>query len=174
VNNADSNGKRDAEAEPRKPDVLRAKDIIPSSKRPAEPAPVSQQTSQDAPAPPAEPQKQPDKEQSTGSPHEIKEEQKKPVESAPAEATATEQQKSEVPKFNLAEKIMAEQRRITAVRRKGPGQEETQEQEKKAEPDGGVKKQVLPALSEEEQIIADIVARDIERFCRGRISSFSD
>jgi hypothetical protein len=173
MNNADSNAKLDAETESRKGDVLRAKDIIPSLKKPADPAPVSQQAGQEVPVPPAEPQKQPDKEQGTESPLEIKEEQKKPVETAPAEATSTEQQKSDVPKFNLAEKIMAEQRRITAVRRKGPGQEETQDQEK-AEQGGSIKKQAPPALSEEEQIIADIVARDIEMLCKGHISSVSE
>lgn len=170
MNNADSNGKLDAETESRKGDVLRAKDIIPSLKKPAEPAPVTQQTSQDALAPPAELQKQPEKEQGIGSPPEIKEEQKKPAENISVEAPSTEQQKSYVPKFNLAEKIMAEQRRITAVRRKGPGQEEAQEQEK-TEQGGGIKKQVPPVLSEEEQIIADIVARDIKRLCKGHISS---
>ena len=70
---------------------------------------------------------------------------------------------------------MAEQRRITAVRRKGPGQiEEVQEQEREAESGGGIKEQVPPASSEEEQIIADIVTKDIEKLCRGRILSVTD
>ena len=42
MNNADSNEKLDAETEPRKSDVLRAKDIIPSLKKPEDPAPVEQ------------------------------------------------------------------------------------------------------------------------------------
>jgi hypothetical protein len=174
VNNADSNEKLDAETEPRKSDVLRAKDIIPSLKKPEDPAPVSQQAGQEAPTRPAELQKQPEQELGTESPPSTKEEQKKPVEDIPAEATTTEQPKNEIPRFNLAEKIMAEQRRITAVRRKGPGQEENQEHEQEAKPVSNAEEQVRPALSEEEQIIADIVARDIKRFCRGHISSINE
>ena len=174
MNNADSNEQFGVDAEQRKSDVLRAKDIIPPL-RAARQAPDTQQAGQKAPIPPAESQKQPEKEPVPGIVSEIRAEQIKPVEGLQAEATTTEQPKSEIPRFNLAEKIMAEQRRITAVRRKGPGQiEEVQEQEREAESGGGIKEQVPPASSEEEQIIADIVTKDIEKLCRGRILSVTD
>jgi hypothetical protein len=76
----------------------------------------------------------------------------------------------EIPKFNLANDIMAEQRRITAIKRKAPGK----------------RIEVVSALSVtgsvastsplqwlkqpvQEQIIVEIVARDIEKLCRGNI-----
>ena len=65
---------------------------------------------------------------------------------------------NEIPKFDLAEEIMAEQRKITAIRRKAPGEKkELQSQEAEAE----------RAQSYQEQIITEIVARDIERLLRG-------
>lgn len=162
-----SNEQFDTNSEPRKADVLRAKDIIPPLRTPARPEPDTQQAGQKAPIPPAEVQKQPEKEPDAGSLPEISAEQIKPVEGIPVETTTTEQPKSDIPRFSLADKIMAEQRRITAVRRKGPGQEEIQEQEREVEPVGSTKEHLSPALSEQKQIIAEIVARDIESLCRG-------
>jgi hypothetical protein len=75
--------------------------------------------------------------------------------------------KHEIPKFDLAEEIMAEQRRITAIRRKAPGQKtEAQRSEPQAQPVGYATEQ---PLSEQDKIIAEIVARDIEKLCRGNI-----
>ena len=79
----------------------------------------------------------------------------------------------DIPRFDLAEDIMAEQRRLTAVRRKGPGG---------PEPVNLTPSPVLPAAVRPSQsshsfsegfnyisdpIIADIVTRDIERLCSG-------
>jgi hypothetical protein len=172
VNNGDSNKQSGADSEQRNADVLRAKDIIPPLKAPAGPAPDTQQAGEKVPPPPAVPS-QSQEQRAVPSSFDLPQPGPKPVSNTPASPPKAEQAKSEVPRFDLAEKIMAEQRRITAVRRKGPGQEETQEQEK-TEPVGGIKKQVPPALSEEEQIIADIVARDIGRLCKGHISSVSE
>jgi hypothetical protein len=137
----------------------------------------------------------------------------------PAEAADVEQKKSEIPKFDLAEEIMAEQRKITAIRRKAPpkagpvrdpkdlgpkdkgsngadmieagvagpdkkaeprlaqGQEAEldstilQKNHKMgAQPIGYTIKQPPPVLSEQEQIITEIVTRDIERLC-GRLDA---
>ena len=131
--------------------------------------------------------------------------------------------RGEIPKFDLAEQILAEQRKITAVRRKAPGKAqrlpslappllsatadkgvtrlpsqdgaagkktelrpsdgrgEPPAREREAEPIGyiinparqktsGVKPPPL-TLSEQGQIIAEIVARDIEKLRRGDTSS---
>jgi len=73
---------------------------------------------------------------------------------------------SEIPKFDLAEQIMAEQRKIAAIRRKGPGKKaETTKQQYKVESITHTVKPP-PMLSEQEQIIAEIVARDIEKLYR--------
>jgi hypothetical protein len=82
------------------------------------------------------------------------------------------QEKSEIPSFDLAEEIMAEQRKITAIRRKAPGQK-TEAQRLKPETQivDHIIEQPKPLLSEQERIIAEIVARDIERLCRGDYSS---
>jgi len=131
--------------------------------------------------------------------------------------------RGEIPKFDLAEQILAEQRKITAIRRKAPGKPQrlpslappllsatadkgvtrVQAQDgaagKKTEPrpsdgrgepparerevesigytinparqkTGGIKQPPL-TLSEQGRIIAEIVARDIEKLRRGDISS---
>jgi hypothetical protein len=94
------------------------------------------------------------------------------------------QQANEIPKFDLAEQIMAEQRKITAIKRKAPGkpqrlpsQDGAAGQKTKA-PDRqpriestGYAIEPPRALSEEELIIAEIVARDIEKLYRGDSSS---
>jgi len=93
-----------------------------------------------------------------------------------------------IPKFDLAEEIMAEQRKITAIRRKAPGKPQqipSQDRAagKKTEPCPSDGRGELPAqgreaesigytiqsgnsagtLPEQRRIIAEIVARDIEK-----------
>jgi hypothetical protein len=137
-----SNKQLDTNSEPRETDVLRARDIIPSATPYVNITGQEenlQETSQNGPSPPAVP--------------------KKPVEA--------NQKISEIPKFNLAEKIMSEHRRITAIRRKAPGQiVEAQKQEREAEPAKDTAGQPKPAVTEQKQIISEIVARDIEMLCR--------
>lgn len=176
MNNADSNKQCGSDSEQSKADVLRAKDIIPPLKAPSGPVPLpdTQQSVQKVPPPPAVPPPSPDKGLIPGS-VDLPQPGPKPAANTPSVPPKVEQAKSEVPRFDLAEKIMAEQRRITTVRRKGPGQiEEAQEQERGASPGGGIKEQVPIALSGEEQIISEIVARDIERLCRGRVSNVKE
>ena len=102
---------------------------------------------------------------------------------------------NEIPKFDLAEQIMAEQRKITSVKRKAPGKPQrlpslapavtrVQAQDGAANKKAKVPvrlpnvqsvgyniKHPPPALLRHEQIISEIVARDIEKLCRGDISS---
>ncbi len=74
---------------------------------------------------------------------------------------------TDIPRFDLAEDIMAEHRRLTAGRRKGPGDPAPADLTP-------VKKPFLSRYGFSEgfnaagdPVIADIVARDIERLCRG-------
>jgi hypothetical protein len=168
VNNVDMNEQFDSGAEERKADVLRAQDIIPPLRAPSHPAPISQEAGKNMPPPPAEVETSPEEQIRPFSIPEAGLEQIKKADDVLSEAAKAEEQKSEIPRFDLAEDIMAEQRRITAVRRKGPGQkDEAEGQEREAEPAGDAFGQRMPALSGQEQIVADIVSRDIARLCRG-------
>ncbi|HUU19674.1 MAG TPA: hypothetical protein VMW72_21165 [Sedimentisphaerales bacterium] len=122
----------------------------------------------------------------------------------PAEPAGAVREASEIPKFDLAEQIMAEQRKITAIRRKAPGKPqrlpslappllsatgdkgvtrvqaqdevagkktEPANQQSQAESIGYTIQQPPLTLSEQGQIIAEIVARDIEKLRRGDTSS---
>ena len=76
------------------------------------------------------------------------------------------QKAGEIPKFDLAEQIMAEQRKMAAVKRKGPGRKaEPARRPRQADSIGHALKPP-PVLSEQDQIIAEIVARDIEKLYR--------
>lgn len=79
----------------------------------------------------------------------------------------TELHDGQIPRFDLAEDIMAEQRKITAIRRKAPGQKsEVEIHKQQSAPVGFVSEQHEKRLLQEE-IIAEIVARDIENLCEG-------
>jgi hypothetical protein len=79
-------------------------------------------------------------------------------------------QTNDIPTFDLAEQIMAEHRKITAVRRKGPGKMVVPP--KKRHPAELIARDVIPReiLSGPEQVIVEIVARDIENLCMGNTS----
>jgi len=77
-------------------------------------------------------------------------------------------ERSEIPKFDLAEQIMAEQRRNASALRKGPsGTPQTPKRLPRSNPPAHIVMSQSMSLGQE-QIIADIVARDIERLCRNR------
>ncbi len=96
----------------------------------------------------------------------------------------------EIPKFDLAEEIMAEQRKVAATRRKGPGRKVNAVKHKTADPscpnsgpqapDPSLGSCVLSPSTEgrivdlvsceAERAIAEIVARDIRQLCGGNIS----
>jgi hypothetical protein len=77
----------------------------------------------------------------------------------------------EIPAFDLAEHILAEHRRTATQRRKAPGQAQT---EPEATPErAAVRTHVIELPSppsqdqlELHQVVAEIVARDIDRLCR--------
>jgi hypothetical protein len=77
------------------------------------------------------------------------------------EETETLREKGEIPSFDLAEEIMAEQRKITAIRRKGPSRKNEAQK---------LKPETQPVEHIQERVITEIVARDIERLCRGDYS----
>ncbi|MCJ7777407.1 MAG: hypothetical protein MUP16_03745 [Sedimentisphaerales bacterium] len=60
-----------------------------------------------------------------------------------------------IPRFDLAEQILAEQRKVSSIKRKAP--------DRKVEPP-------QPVRSMQEQIIADIVAKDIKRLIQSKVS----
>jgi len=177
VSMADSNEQTDADILQCKADILRARDIIPG------PPPQEKKTHQ-------EPNSQSDEKKTFPSAAagetsvedrtkpvggiipEAQAEQITPGKDIPTEPTDTEQAKNEIPKFDLAEEIMAEQRKITSIKRIAPGKKvEIQSQEPEVELIGHTIEQPTPALSEQEQIVAEIVTRDIERLYKGGTSS---
>ena len=76
------------------------------------------------------------------------------------------EERNGIPKFDLAEQIMAEQRKSASVRRKGPAKRvRSPKQPRKVDLVGhAIGSQ--PVSLGQDQVIADIVARDIERLCR--------
>jgi hypothetical protein len=74
-----------------------------------------------------------------------------------------ENKPNEIPKFDLAEQIMAQHRKNSAIRRKGPGQKNEIPNNQQAR---SLNYTAMPPIpSQEDTIIADIVARDIKKFC---------
>jgi len=82
----------------------------------------------------------------------------------------------DIPTLDLGEKILAEQRRVNSRRRKGPGTsapERELEPESSERPEESLLETVGPVetASDEvvrlQEIVAEIVARDIERLCQG-------
>ena len=74
---------------------------------------------------------------------------------------------NEIPKFDLAEQILAEQRKITAIRRKAPGRKsKAPERQPQIQPTASASELLVRALPEKDLIIAEIVARDIEKLYR--------
>ena len=92
------------------------------------------------------------------------------VNESPTRREDAMQETNEIPKFDLAEQIMAEQRKNTAIRRKGPGK--MARPPKKQHPAESIARNVMPRpiLSGPGQIITEIVAKDIEKLCAGNTS----
>ena len=76
------------------------------------------------------------------------------------------QEMNGIPKFDLAEQIMAEQRKSVSVMRKGPAKRiRPPKQPRKVEPISHAIRLQGVSLGYE-HVISEIVARDIERLCR--------
>ena len=146
--NKDSNNEQiDENVKSSKPNVLRAKDIVP---------PFGKE--------PHRKRESSEKSKTSGS---LSKQQILAQEKEEILSSGKKQESNEIPRFDLAEEIMAEQRKVTAIKRKPPGKKtETQSKEDELESTGYVVKQLPETLSEQEQIIAEIVARDIQQFCR--------
>lgn len=188
MSEADSNERIDADILQAKADVLRArgKVALREERTPEEPIvaddfeaaiDIEPLPIEEIPALPIEKvnhtdaAEQAEGEQAVSGPASVPEEQTEPIESGKdisAEPIDVEQDKFDIPSFDLAEEIMAEQRKITATKRKGPGKKGQVENLKpEAESIGHTVERIGPALPEHEQIIEDIVTRDIESLCRG-------
>ena len=74
---------------------------------------------------------------------------------------------TEIPTFDLAEQILAEQRKISSIKRKGPSKKIAAPSKQRQVRSIGYTAKAPPLLSEQEQIIANIVARDIETLLAG-------
>lgn len=85
---------------------------------------------------------------------------------SPASSNNDVQSLHDIPKFDLAEQIMAEQRKISAVRRKGPGKRTKTKKPQKVE--ASIPRVEEPLIhSEQDKIIAEIVTRDINNLLKG-------
>lgn len=94
----------------------------------------------------------------------------KPAPPKPAtsrEETVEKLKTPEIPRFDLSEEMMAEHRRITAIKRKAPGKTRVERLKPKVQPAEYITKRPIPPLSEQDKIIAEIVAKDIEKLCQG-------
>ncbi|MHC4061437.1 MAG: hypothetical protein ACYSUC_01875 [Planctomycetota bacterium] len=153
MNKADGNEQIDDDIVQSREDVLRARDIMPPYKEDAHEAPKTPEESESSASPTAETESG-EKEDDTGQ--------------AQGEDAEAQRKEIEIPRFDLAEKIMAEQRKITAIKRKAPGGQTERKTEGPADkPAGHTIAQPTSATPVEHKIIADIVARDIERLLRG-------
>jgi hypothetical protein len=88
--------------------------------------------------------------------------------SGQSESPKTGRRKTEVPRFDLSRDIMAEHRKVTATRRRAPGSRVpvSRKTARAGSTDYAIEKPA-PVTSEQSRIIAEIVARDIERLCAG-------
>jgi hypothetical protein len=78
--------------------------------------------------------------------------------------------KFDIPRFNLAQDILSAQRRQSAVRRKGPtaeeGRQKTKDRGQRTEDPASLRFAGANRIETlRDSIIAEIVARDIERLC---------
>jgi hypothetical protein len=87
-----------------------------------------------------------------------------PPEDSEGRRNENKQREDAVPKFDLAEEIMAEKRKISAAKRKSPDKK-SRAQSQQAQLTSYISNLPTPVLSEQEQIIAEIVAKDIDELC---------
>jgi hypothetical protein len=86
-----------------------------------------------------------------------------------ANKAKSNRQRGEVPQFNLAEQIMSQQRKATAVKRKAPAAKgEPVQNPVTSNKSSGFMVSISPRIAGHAKIIAEIVARDIMELCSGK------
>jgi hypothetical protein len=81
-----------------------------------------------------------------------------------------DQQNESIPKFDLAEDIMTGQRKVSSARRRAPNKKiQSQGEQAHLQQNSYIACSPTPILSEQEQIISEIVANDIGELCSGRV-----
>ena len=93
----------------------------------------------------------------------------------PVSASALPERVDEIPTLDLGEKILAEQRRMTSRTRRGPGAPAPSAEGEAEQLEEELVPPIAAAEDEDDsddvaqlqQIVAEIVARDIERLCKG-------
>ena len=86
------------------------------------------------------------------------------------ETIEPEEPEKVIPKFELHKQILGQERKISAAVRKPPGQKQQQAESKARSgliPDADSRQNSNKNENNTEHIISEIVARDIERLCRG-------
>jgi len=155
VSKAENHEKIDLDILQCKADILRARDIVPQSKKKPQGEILLEKTDGKASAPGSVTEASAEKEKPDGL-------NKSRAGAGLKEGTRELQQEGPIPSFDLGEEIMAEQRKVSAVRRKAPSKKnETEKQDEAFE----YTNEQSGLESESTPIIAEIVARDIERLC---------
>ena len=92
---------------------------------------------------------------------------KKKAKRKTAKSAASEQEGGDIPQLNLEQQILARQRKVTSVRRKAPdGKSKTPARAAEAKTAARRVARPAPQMARQDRIIAEIVARDIERLCK--------
>jgi len=144
-------------------DVLRAEDIVPPYGEDAGRNGIPQKAKTGGNE--ALPSQKKGKQVSTGKPPVAG---RAPAKGRGAGTQAVARQGSGIPTFDLGQQILAEQRKVAAVKRKGPGMRGTAPpRTPQAQPASDADGRPGAELSERDRIVAEIVARDIGRLCRG-------
>jgi len=147
-----------------KADILRARDVLPpyDKKPPAQKSPSKTDDSGAAEEATAE------KGHSTQeAPGKTRIEPPRGREKPSLQPAAAEPSRGQIPRFDLADNIMAEQRRVAAARRRAPGDVTVERQSHKTAAFDSRPGRRESSPSPEGEIISAIVARDIEALCCG-------
>lgn len=95
--------------------------------------------------------------------------QTKHTEMFPPKHEDTARQKAEIPQFDLANQILSEQRKVATIKRKKPGPKNDVTSHNPKVPSTDYTLKPPPMLSLQEKIIAEIVARDIQKLRKSHI-----
>jgi hypothetical protein len=82
------------------------------------------------------------------------------------EKTPSPKKDTDIPTFDLSEKIMTQQRKISAVRRTSPSKKDKPEEQKIFSSKSYIFNQSTIITAEENKLVSEIVARDIKRLSR--------